>query len=156
MRLSRGRVGEEAVVMRLRAGIWVCVCCIGLLFLACERRDQRRIVCGDFEQSQAAVLTFIGEIAQQIEQNSDPETVLKVVSETFKRDGASIDGCTTLIDEHLRAMTSDEVRSYHADFIAKAEVLRLLDAQDKFQERATAEQIEVIDEFLGKVFLLSE
>lgn len=137
-------------MIRWVLGVMMCA----LTFVACSPSASDK--CHNVYSSTHYLAEYLVQISMELEKTTDTAQALQNAQAYASRSQKTVDVCVSLINDTLKNMTNEEVLKHHEAYISDPRVKRFLDAQDRFNENATPEQIEALDELLTPFFLLSE
>lgn len=136
--------------MRLISGV---LCC-AFIVSSCGKAPSD--ACKDINGSTHYFAEYLANITIELEKTTDTAQALANMQAYAKRYKEQTDICVSYVNDMLKTMSNEAVLKHHETYISEPRVKRFLDAQDKFNEDATPEQIEALDELLTPLFLLSE
>lgn len=135
----------------------VVVCVIwGLFGAGCNSKVDRALDCSTFEKSSASIGHMIGTFADALEQAESLDIGLLQMRAYLEANSSSLETCTRQLERGFQTMTPEEVAQFNEAFIVQPEVMRFLDAQDRIQNAATAEQTQELEELLSSFPFFSE
>lgn len=137
-------------MIRFVSGVIMCA----LAFTGCNPSVSDR--CSTVYGSTHYLADYLVQISIELDKTTDPAQALLNAQAYARRTQKHVDVCVGMINDTLKTMTNEEVLKHHEAYISDPRVKRFLDAQDRFNEKATPEQIEALDELLMPLFLLSE
>ncbi len=116
-----------------------------------EQRD-----CGSVEAAITTFETMSGDLAEILTSAGTPSESIKKLQAYMDANARRIKACTARLDEGFKGISADAVVKYHESFVSNAAVAKFLDAQDHFQETATAEQNEALTDLVSLLPFFSE
>jgi len=138
-----------------KTAIFLCVF-LGLSGFSCRGNSAELSKCATVETAITTFESMSGELADILNSSTVPEESIKKVQAYLDANARSIEACTARLDEGFKGMPADAVVKYHEAFVSNAAVAKFLDAQDHFQETATAEQNEALTDLVSLLPFFSE
>lgn len=122
----------------------------------CVCQCSKNTDCTNMNNSTQYLAKVLESYSEILEMNEPSSKKMDRIVQWHLRHEGQIEACAAVVTETLRTMPREDVMRHHQAFIADVRVNRFLDAQDTFNETATTEEIERLDELLAELFLLSE
>ncbi len=129
---------------------------IMLVWVAMSACSGKQQTCTDFNSSSTVLAQTLAQLAGVLEQTPDSAQALVKVKAILDEKNAALEPCMQIVGKTIQTLNSEQILNIHEKFIADPRVRRFLDAQDKFQESATPDQIEQLDELVTQLYITAE
>ena len=96
------------------------------------------------------------ELAVVIEQTPDSAQAITKIQAILNERNKALEPCTQIVNRTIQTMEPQQILLIHEKYIADPRVRRFLDAQDKFLETATYDQIELLDDLVSQLYINAE
>ena len=138
----------------MRGTCWIWLFFTALICLAaCAPKAQN---CTDYDSASNYVAQTLEQLAVVIEQTPDTAQALVKVESMLGQSKSNLDICAQILNSTLQQAEPETVMTSHEKFLADPRVRRFLDAQDKFQESASPDQIEKLDDLVTPLYISAE
>ena len=112
--------------------------------------------CSDLDKATTSFERMLGEISIELEKDGSGDERLSRVERYIREHKRTVDACSARVNESFRSMDVEAMMKHHETYVQSPPVKRFLDVQDRFQETATQDQVERLDEMLAFFNLLFE
>ncbi len=133
---------------------WVCIMVFTVMM--CSACSGKAPKCTDFNTASTTMAQTLEQFAIVLEQTPDTTQAVAKIRAMLDERNAALEPCMQIVSRTIQAMDPQQILTIHEKYIADPRVRRFLDAQDKFQESATSDQIELLDELVGQLYITAE
>ncbi len=126
---------------------------VWLSMSACSGKQQ---TCTDFNASSTVLAQTLEQLAIVIERTPDSAQALEKVKAILDERNAALEPCMQIVSRTIQALEPEQIMKIQEKYIADPRVRRFLDAQDKFQESATSDQIEQLYDLVSQLYITAE
>ena len=129
---------------------------IMLVWLAMSACSGKQQTCTDFNASSTVLAQTLEQLAIVIERTPDSAQALEKVKAILDERNDALEPCMQIVSRTIQSLEPEQIMKIQEKYIADPRVRRFLDAQDKFQESATSDQIEQLYDLVSQLYITAE